>query len=516
MELPHRAIAPVLMLVGALSSGFSFGEQWTRLDPTGGPLPPRGEPTVTYDPVRNQVLVFGGRVNLEASRNDVWRLSLDGSPTWTHIVPAGTPPTPRKGAAGVYDSARDRLVLFGGYQVALDVIDAARNDVWALDLSNAPRWYQLETSGDAPAPRQNATMVYDPISDRLVLFGGRGNGNCAFGDTWELSLQTLTWKRIADSGDQPGQRVTTGVYDPVARRMLIFGGMTSVTLACGQLTEYSDLWELSLIGRPAWQLVNTEGTPPLPLQRVSVYDPINRSMWVYRGSSPISRIRSDSTHSLRLGAQPLWTLASTSDAPPSSDPWSSFNGTYDSKQHRIIGLSEEGLRAIQNEVWGLKLPIFAISAGIDIHPDSYVNTINPRSHGVIPVAILGSDTFRVANIDVTSLAFGPHSASATHNLEDSFIYNDHVQDVNLDGFADLVAHFRTQETGITCWDETATLTAKTLDGQRIEGSDSIDTVGWRDFGRPSISLKIEEPLDQLTPSPPAPPSKPRPPQPDPP
>jgi hypothetical protein len=42
---------------------------------------------------------------------------------------------------------------------------------------------------------------------------------------------------------------------------------------------------------------------------------------------------------------------------------------------------------------------------IDIEPGSDGNPINPKSRGVIPVAILGSDTFEVADVDVTTLAF---------------------------------------------------------------------------------------------------------------
>jgi hypothetical protein len=82
---------------------------------------------------------------------------------------------------------------------------------------------------------------------------------------------------------------------------------------------------------------------------------------------------------------------------------------------------------------------------VDIKPDSYSNSINPFAGGVIPVAILGSDTFDVADVDVATLAFGPSGAPIAHR-------EGHLHDVNYDGIMDLMAHFRTQDTAIACGD----------------------------------------------------------------
>jgi hypothetical protein len=85
---------------------------------------------------------------------------------------------------------------------------------------------------------------------------------------------------------------------------------------------------------------------------------------------------------------------------------------------------------------------------LDIKPSSYPNSINTKSKGVIPVALLGTDTFDVTTVDVTTLRFGPSDALPAHNLADAEVYAEHLQDVNYDGYIDLVSHYRTKQTGI--------------------------------------------------------------------
>ena len=85
---------------------------------------------------------------------------------------------------------------------------------------------------------------------------------------------------------------------------------------------------------------------------------------------------------------------------------------------------------------------------LDIKPGSYPNSINTKSKGVIPVALLGTDSFDVTTVDVTTLRFGPSDALPAHNLTDAEVYAEHLQDVNYDGYIDLVSHYRTKQTGI--------------------------------------------------------------------
>jgi hypothetical protein len=109
---------------------------------------------------------------------------------------------------------------------------------------------------------------------------------------------------------------------------------------------------------------------------------------------------------------------------------------------------------------------------VDIKPGSEPAPINPKSQGVIPVAILTTDTFDATTVNPATARFGKTGTEA-------MLVQSALEDVDGDGDTDLILHFNTQDTGIQCGDTSASLTGETFSGQAIQGSDSIVTVGCR-------------------------------------
>jgi hypothetical protein len=119
---------------------------------------------MVYDPIGDRMILFGGN-----QHNDVWALSLSSSPTWTPVVPAGTPPPPYYEFPNdaYYDGFRHRMV------VLLSTSDRQHLTLWALSLSATPEWRQLtpQTPWNGPLPFYGAEMIYDASRDRAVIFG---------------------------------------------------------------------------------------------------------------------------------------------------------------------------------------------------------------------------------------------------------------------------------------------------------------------------------------------------------
>src|SRR4029078_12770439 len=93
------------------------------------------------------MILFGGNTGSSPYLSDVWTLSLSGTPSWTQLTPAGAPPSGRFVPSMIYDPVRDRLLVFGGTSAG----PTYYNEVWQLALSGTPTWSLVTTAGTPPS-----------------------------------------------------------------------------------------------------------------------------------------------------------------------------------------------------------------------------------------------------------------------------------------------------------------------------------------------------------------------------
>src|SRR5687767_3157610 len=122
---------------------------------------------MTYDPIGQRVLLFGGD-DILGALNDLW--AWNGA-SWTVLSTPRTPP-PRR--AHTFTWVGTSGVLVTG---AANNSDEPLDDVWTY--SDALGW-RLENLEFTPPPRSNTPLIYDPMRDELVMYGGLLLHN----DTW--------------------------------------------------------------------------------------------------------------------------------------------------------------------------------------------------------------------------------------------------------------------------------------------------------------------------------------------
>jgi len=195
----------------------------------------RTAPAVAYDPVRDQVVLFGGHDNGNKLQ-DTW--IWDGkTATWTLSNPATKPPI-RSGAGMAYDPVRKKVVLFGG-----DGGGFNRNDTWLWDGSN---WTKVNPT-TSPTPRTIMQMAWD--GTHVVLFGGFDGSS--LDDTW--IWDGTTWTEQNPTISPLKRQFGFMTYD--GKGALLYGGASSLPSG---VTNQGDTWRWD---GSTWTEINSTVAP---------------------------------------------------------------------------------------------------------------------------------------------------------------------------------------------------------------------------------------------------------------
>ena len=313
---------------------------------------------------------------------------------------------------------------FMAVESGMTIYTSPDGDTWTLAVTSPPSASLLNG------------LIWDGNQYSAI---GRVSLHSSDGNTWTIQpmftnneLNAITW-----NGDS--QYVTVGEHG-------------TILVAGDPLAEVQGYkWE-DLNGNGEWD----EGEPAMP--GVTIYADLNQDDVLEEGEPSVVT---------------------------DENGWYSIGGLPTGVDFRISEVVPEDYLQTFPEVpgyWGVNLSpgqvlidvnfgnrVTEITVQIDIKPGSDPNSINLKSNGVIPVAVLTDENFNAASVNATTVLFGRTGYEAE---PDHYSF----EDVDDDGDTDMILHFRTQDTGMEPDDTEAILTGLTTDGIEITGTDSVRMV----------------------------------------
>lgn len=268
---------------------------------------------LAWDSVLDRVVLFGGfgdgsdctpLVNFNDCR-DTWAFSLLDN-TWTDLTPgsisATNSPPGLSNVSMTFDVARSEAVLFGGSTASGACTSSFCDQTWTLSGTS----WNRKTPTTSPQPRIDATMTYDSLRDRVLLFGGRTNDRtgcppefddgfgCVLNDLW--AWDGNDWTDITPTtGSLPPARVLPLlVYDDSRDRVIMSGGVTFINgFDCdgrevSNECSWGDTWEFN---GTAWVQAESWADPIFwPIVPPFGFDATNKRTLVLNDNIVIERI----------------------------------------------------------------------------------------------------------------------------------------------------------------------------------------------------------------------------------
>ena len=256
--------------------------KWTQLQPASAPSA-RYDSALVWDSKRNRAVLFGGMEKPQAGLNgtpkqDTWEWDPT-TPGWTNRTTTGSKPSPRYGHAMAYDPGRGVVVLVGGWDIATG---EGLADVWEWDPSSGAWTQRLAGSEpNLPPGRMYASLVTDSAQDLLDLVGGLtvSSTNPPDGEIWELNPATeaFTDRTPLPAKGWPSPRSGPALaFCPASGKMYMFGGQDGNNVLLNDLSEWDGT---------SWSVVASNVSPPGRMDAAMAYDPFRKSLILFGGST---------------------------------------------------------------------------------------------------------------------------------------------------------------------------------------------------------------------------------------
>jgi hypothetical protein len=289
---------------------FNYSDStWTRLDPA---TPPEavGGAAMVFDPANDETFLFGGYKNDDYTTHH-WYTYNYSQNAWTNKT-ALTAPHPRSSQMVAYDRAADEiLMVWGVYDDSY--FSGFDNETWAYNISNqkwryvdagfpmarwtiplfynthnetaivfelgspamyvynrtTSRWDTITINGITPDLLVNTKLVYDPIHNEAICFGGldidyKGD-RFPHNNTYIFNFTTLSWTNVTSLPAPCVRTSSAGAFDGRTGNAVFFGGMNE------GVSAYNDTWLFNTTTHN-WTEVTKSVHPSIDYAGSMVYD----------------------------------------------------------------------------------------------------------------------------------------------------------------------------------------------------------------------------------------------------
>jgi N-acetylneuraminic acid mutarotase len=195
---------------------------------------------IAYDSESDRIILFGGwdlaKLTPGGLVNETWAYDYN-TDTWTNMAPSFRPQI-RNYQGMVYYSKADRVVMWGGAGVSVKQEGLDYAEIWTYDY-NTNTWESLENKKDSPDPRVYIMLAYDDRADKIIMYGGYDYGN---DETWVYDLNTQTWQQMHPVQNPGMLSRYSMVYVKDIDRTILLGGQDGSSHS----TAKPDIWSYNL------------------------------------------------------------------------------------------------------------------------------------------------------------------------------------------------------------------------------------------------------------------------------
>ncbi len=226
---------------------------------------PRHLEDVVYDKTRDRLILFGGTEIIPGGWEEPSMLYEWDGIVWKKFETPG--PVGRRGHGWVYDEHTKKTLLIGGVAKGKSVEDSILFDVWSWD---GRKWKLL----NVVCPVKEPKTVYDPVKKRILVYGEVSNksiikydGDRAF-ELWEY--KSNIWRKLSSDGPSDSKLISFDSH----RKKTVIPIFTEMELA---------VWEWN--GKEWKKTVCQNECPAYRTRYAFYYHPVEKQTFLFGGLS---------------------------------------------------------------------------------------------------------------------------------------------------------------------------------------------------------------------------------------